>query len=89
VVHELPCTSQEAQALAEANYRRWARRFVTGSGLADGDGRIQVGTRLTLNGLGDLFNGTYYVAAVRHVFDPEIGYHTWFSVERPGIGQSS
>ena len=88
VVHTLPFTSQEAQALAEAHYRRWARRFVTGTGMADGDGRIQVGTSLTLNGLGKLFEGHYYVTAVRHLFDPANGYRTWFAVERPGIGNS-
>jgi len=88
VVHALPFTSQEAQAQAEARYRRWARRFVTGTGIADGDGRIQVGTNLTLQGLGPLFNGKFYVTAVRHMFDPKNGYRTWFAVERPGIGQS-
>jgi phage protein D len=88
VVHHMPYTSQEAQALAEASYRRWARRFVTGTGVADGDGRIQVGTSLTLQGLGTLFNGKFYVTAVRHLFDPQFGYRTWFAVERPGIGQS-
>jgi phage protein D len=89
VVHQLPFTTQETQALAEAHYRRWARRFVTGTGVADGDGRIQVGSNLTLMGLGTLFEGTFYVTAARHVFDPKTGYRTWFSVERPGIGQSS
>jgi len=88
VVHALPFTAQEAQALAEARYRRWARRFVTGSGMADGDGRIQVGTSLTLQGLGTLFNGKFYVTAARHLFDPQNGYRTWFAVERPGIGVS-
>jgi phage protein D len=88
VVHQMPFTTQETQALAEAWYRRWARRFVTGTGMADGDGRIQVGTNLTLSGLGPLFEGAFYVTAARHVFDPKTGYRTWFSVERPGIGQS-
>jgi phage protein D len=88
VVHQLPFTTQETQALAEAQYRRWARRFVTGTGVADGDGRIQVGTNLTLKGLGTLFEGTFYVTAARHLFNPKTGYRTWFAVERPGIGQS-
>ena len=88
VVHQLPFTTQETQALAEAYYRRWARRFVTGTGVADGDGRIQVGTNLTLQGLGTLFEGDFYVTAARHVFEPKTGYRTWFAVERPGIGQS-
>jgi phage protein D len=88
VVHTLPFSQQEAQALAEAHYRRWARRFVTGVGLADGDGRIQVGTSLTLKSIGPLFNGKYFVTAVRHMFDAANGYRTWFTVERPGIGKS-
>jgi phage protein D len=88
VVHQLPFTTQETQALAEAQYRRWARRFVTGTGVADGDGRIQVGTNLTLKGLGPLFEGSFYVTAARHIFNPKTGYRTWFAVERPGIGQS-
>jgi phage protein D len=88
VVHQMPFTTQETQALAEAYYRRWARRFVTGTGVADGDGRIQVGTNLTLKGLGPLFEGTFYVTAARHVFDTKTGYRTWFAVERPGIGHS-
>ena len=88
VVHELPFTNQETQALAEAYYRRWARRFVTGTGIADGDGRIQVGTNLTLQGLGPLFEGDFYVTAARHLFEQKKGYRTWFAVERPGIGHS-
>lgn len=88
VVHSLPFSQDEAQALAEASYRRWARRFVTGTGMADGDARIQVGTHLTLEGLGPLFQGAFYVTGVRHMFDPSNGYRTWFAVERAGIGSS-
>jgi hypothetical protein len=47
-----------------------------------------VGTNLTLKGLGTLFEGTFYVTAARHLFNPKTGYRTWFAVERPGIGQS-
>ncbi len=88
IVHQLPFTSQETQALAEAYYRHWARRFITGSGVADGDGRIRVGTSLTLKGLGPLFEGVFYVTAARHLFNTKSGYHTWFAVERPGIGHA-
>jgi len=37
IVHMLPFTAQEAQALAEGEFRRTARRFVTGHGVAEGD----------------------------------------------------
>jgi hypothetical protein len=85
VVHALPLTSDEAQAAAEAYYRRSARQFVTGHGVAEGDARLRVGTRLTLSGLGKLFEGKYYVTRVRHTFDTERGFRTAFAVERPGV----
>jgi phage protein D len=85
VVHALPLTTDEAQAAAEAYYRRAARRFVTGHGVAEGDARLRVGTRLTLSGLGALFEGKYYVTRVRHTFDTVRGFRTAFAVERPGV----
>jgi len=85
VVHALPLTTDEAQAAAEAYYRRSARQFVTGRGVAEGDARLRVGTRLTLSGLGALFDGKYYVTRVRHTFDMVRGFRTAFAVERPGV----
>lgn len=86
IVHTLPLTSEEARGIAQARYRECARRFVTGSGIADGDGRIRVGSVLNLSGLGGLFNGKYYVVRVRHCYDGTYGYRTEFDVERPGLG---
>lgn len=86
VVHTAPRTSQEARAEAEARYRTRARRFVTGTGLADGDPSLRVGRTVTLAGLGSLFDGDYYVARVRHIYDLADGYRTEFDVERPAIG---
>jgi uncharacterized protein len=85
VVHALPLSTDEAKAEAEAYYRRTARQFVTGRGVTDGDARLRVGTRLSLSGLGSLFDGKYYVTRVRHTFDTERGLRTGFDVERPGI----
>jgi hypothetical protein len=85
VVHALPLTTEEAQAAAEAYYRRAARQFVTGHGVAEGDARLRVGTSLTLSGLGALFGGKYYVTRVRHTFDTLRGFRTAFAVERPGV----
>ncbi len=86
IVHMLPFTNKEAQFLAEAHYRTMARRFVTGRGLAEGDGRILVGTRVELKELGPVFDGSYYVTEARHTFDGQNGYRTYFAVERPGLG---
>ena len=88
LVHAAPITEEEARIVAEANFRRTCRQFVTGYGLAEGDGRIRVGSYLKLTGLGPLFNGRYYVEHVRHTFDAVRGYQTWFRVERPGLGRA-
>ncbi len=87
VVHLLPLTTQEAQALAEAHYRQVARRFVSGEGVAEMDARIRVGGYVELRGIGPLFEGEYYVTRVRHVFDLRRGMQTQFAFERPGLGR--
>jgi hypothetical protein len=89
VVHLAPFNTGEAQALAEAHYRRTARRFVVGHGLAEGDARVRVGAKLTLAGLGSLFDGKYYVIRSRHLFDTRGGLRTQFTAERPGIGKAA
>ncbi len=81
-----PLSQQEAQALADARYRRRARRFLTGAGVADGNPAIQVGSLVDLRGVGPLFEGKYFVTLVRHTYDLVSGYRTTFQVERPGVG---
>lgn len=87
LVHTVPLTDDDAKYMAEATFRRIARRFVTGTALAEGDGRIRVGATVELTELGPLFSGKYYVVEARHLFDIEHGYRTHFRVERPGIGE--
>ena len=87
VAHAVPLTSQEARATSEALFKQTARRFVTGRGLAQTDARLRVGATATLEGLGPLFSGDYYVTEVVHRFEGTRGLRTAFSVERPGIGR--
>lgn len=86
VTRSVPLSQPEAKAMAEAHYRARARRFVAGHGAADGNTAIRVGSTLDITGLGDLFDGKYYVRLARHAFDLENGYRTTFEVERPGLG---
>jgi uncharacterized protein len=87
VAHTAPITGPEAQARAEALYRRRARRFVRGRGLAETSGRLRAGRMVKLAGLGALFNGEYYVVDTRTVFDPLLGLRTEFTAERPFLGR--
>jgi len=89
IVHTVPFTGSEALAVAEARYRELARRFLCAEGVAEGDARIKVATEVTLRGLGPLFDGPWYVSAVRHTFDPQNGFQSHFCCERPGLGRAA
>ena len=89
LVHTVPLTRGEAQATAEAYFKLSARTFLTGRGVADPDPRLRVGATVELQGLGPLFSGKYYLAAVQHLFDGVHGLRTEFRVERPGLGRAS
>lgn len=87
IVHQLPGGEAEARALAEAHFRRGARAFVRGAGIAEGDGRLRVGARVELKGLGPLFEGEYQIIETRHMFEATSGLTTAFRVERPNLGR--
>jgi phage protein D len=89
IVHTSPGTSAAAQAQADMALRTSARRFVTATGLAEGDARLGAGTRVQFAGLGAGFNGKYTVVEVEHTFDGRRGYQTRFRAERPGLGGAS
>ena len=87
LAHTAPITTDEARARAEAYFRQSARRFVVGHGLTNGDARLRVGARVTLENLGALFDGKYVLTHVRHTFDDVRGIFTEFTAERAGLGQ--
>jgi phage protein D len=86
IVSAVPLSPDEAQKMAEARYRERARRFVSGSGVVDGNIKLRVGATVELKGLGVYFDGPYYVTRARHTFTLQEGYHTAFDVQRPAIG---
>jgi len=64
-----------SKLLAKLNQR------LTGSGSTIGDPRIQAGTVLRLEGLGQQFGGLYRVTSARHTLDSS-GYRTSFDVRK-------
>ncbi|PYP59211.1 MAG: hypothetical protein DMD40_03750 [Gemmatimonadetes bacterium] len=72
----------EARALATAIGDRRARRFVCLEATGPGNAQIRVGTHVTITGLGDRFDNTYYVIEARHRYAvPSPGYVTDFRAE--------
>ena len=88
IAHTVPFTNAEAQAEAESYFKRMARRFVVGRGVAETDARLRVGGRVELKNVGPLFEGRYYLSEVRHLFDGARGIRTHFTAERPGLGRA-
>jgi phage protein D len=89
VAHGFPLASDEARARAEAIFRRRARRFVRGRGIAQTDGKLHVGATVQLDGLGPLFSGDFYVVEAIHRFDGKQGMRTEFTAERPWLGRAA
>lgn len=86
IVHQVPFAADEARRMAHSAWGRMSREFVRGRARMEGDGRVQVGSHLRLEGLGGLFGGAYYVSSVKHTFDPVGGFQTHARVERPRLG---
>lgn len=83
MVHQSPLSTDEARSMAEAEFRRRARKFVEGEGVTVGDGRIRVGATLDISGVGGGFDGPYTVTRAAHTFNQHEGYRTEFTVQRP------
>jgi hypothetical protein len=87
LAHTLPLGTDEARLHALAQYRQTARRFVQGRGVADTHPQLSVGANVTLEGLGPLFSGKYYVSETQTRWDGLKGLRTEFTGERPGMGR--
>jgi Bacteriophage probable baseplate hub protein len=87
-VRETPLVDGEATAWAKAEMLRRSRGFVTTVGTTHGTPELVVGSRITLDRVGQPFNGGgYYVTRVRHTYDLESGHRTRFEAERPTVSQ--
>ncbi len=82
VGHLAAADDREAQALADAAFAQRARRFVRLEGVARGNADIRVGAHVEVEGLGRLFDNTYYVTRAIHRYGvPKPGYQTEFEGE--------
>jgi len=86
----VPLNSGEATAWARAEMLRRARAFVTVSGVTRGTPDMAVGSRLSLERMGQPFDGAgYYVTSVCHTYDALSGHRTRFTAERPTVQEGA
>ena len=82
VVVDRPVQSkQEADNVARSILRSRANEFFTGTGRCIGQPEMRPGDNIRLSGLGQRYDGTYYVTKTVHTFNAS-GYLTEFSVRR-------
>lgn len=86
LAHGVPTDDAQAQALAETSFRYLARRFVVGRGVAQTQLALRVGAKVTIGGVGPLFEGDYTVTDTHIRFDQKLGLRTEFWCDRPAIG---
>jgi phage protein D len=79
---------EQAMALSQAAFLQQARRFVTGSGITDGNPKLRAGGFVKISNLGgNMFDGRYALAHVCHCFDHTSGYTTDIETFRAEIGR--
>ncbi|MDQ3773296.1 MAG: contractile injection system protein, VgrG/Pvc8 family [Pseudomonadota bacterium] len=78
-VREPVFSQQQADQRAKAILKRRAEGFVGGSGESIGIPELRADTNVTLQGLGDFFNTTFYVRETTHTVNSS-GYRTTFQV---------
>jgi len=85
-VREVPLQASEAGDWARAEMLRRARQFVVVSGVTSGSPDLVVGSQVTLQRMGPVFEGgSYYVTHVKHTFDLAQGHRTHFEADRATI----
>ena len=86
-VREVPLDANEATDWARAEMLRRARQFVRVNGITNGSPDLIVGSQLTLENMGAVFDGeNYYVTHVRHTYELSGGHRTHFEAEKASVG---
>ncbi|MPZ49089.1 MAG: VgrG-related protein [Dehalococcoidia bacterium] len=70
---------EQAQRLAQSVLDELAGSFITAQGVAMGDPRLQLGSKVTMESIGTQFSGEYSVTQISHNYEPE-GYTINFEV---------
>jgi phage protein D len=73
-------TQAEVDAAAKAMAEQVAGAFAELEGLARGNPKLRAGTAVSLGLVGEPFDGRYTLSSTRHVYDPDTGYTTSFTV---------
>ena len=80
VVDKFVRSPAEAEKVAQATLDKLAASFVEAEGTCDGNAKIKGGTQVKVEGVGNRFNGTYYVTQAVHHWTKDGGLKTHFTI---------
>ena len=79
VVGEPVGSGSHAAAVAQAVLNELEQSFVSARGTTVGDTALRLGSKISVAGVGDRFNGSYFVSEVTHSYE-QGGFHSAFTV---------
>jgi hypothetical protein len=71
----------EAKAIGKVELMKANNKFIQGPLECIGDPELRPGSSVKIEGLGELFSGSYYITSAKHTFD-ESGYKTTLGLRR-------
>jgi phage protein D len=73
-------SADEARELAKSFAAHLGNAYVEAEGSCKGNPRLRAGTKITVEGVGKRYGGTYTASATTHVFRGSHGYLTYFAI---------
>ena len=80
VVDQLVRSPSQADKIAQAVLDEMASSFVEADGMCDGNAEVRAGKLIEIAGVGNRFNGKYYVTSVTHFWTKDQGLKTHFTI---------
>lgn len=80
VVRRAVSSQQEADQMAQALADEISGNFLRAEGRSSGEPKLKAGYKVNLESVGQRFGGEYTVTSARHIYTPEVGYETDFSI---------
>lgn len=80
VVDKFVRSPAEADKVAQAMLDKLASSFVEAEGACDGNPKLKAGTQIKIEGVGNRFNGTYYVTQAIHHWTKDAGLKSHFTI---------
>ncbi len=80
IVNQFVRSPSEAETIAQAALDELASSFVEAEGVCDGNPAVVPGKQVEIDGVGNRFNGQYYVTQAIHEWNKDTGMYTRFVV---------